>query len=102
MSKIDDDFQMFKDSTPIADPQKHWNDRVRCLVGRRVVSVRYLNRDEWASEFDDWHSVPIVIEFDDGSYLIPMRDDEGNDGGSMMTSIDGLETIPTLRPDHLK
>lgn len=102
MSKIDDDFQMFKDSTPIADPEKHWNEKVQTFVGKTVKSVRYLNHAEWSSEFDDWYSVPVVIEFTDGTYIIPMRDDEGNNGGSLMTNLDGLETIPTLRPEHLR
>jgi hypothetical protein len=30
-----------------------------------------------------WYKRPVVIEFTDGSFLIPQSDDEGNDGGSM-------------------
>lgn len=86
----------------IDDPQKYWDEKIQCLVGRTIVAVNYLSRSNWAEQFDDWRSVPIVIEFDDGSQLVPMRDDEGNDGGSLMTSIEGLETIPTLSPQHLK
>lgn len=97
-----DDFQMFKDSTPIGDPQKHWSDKVQTFVGKTVKSVRYLSHAEWSSEFDDWRSVPVVIEFTDGTYIIPMSDDEGNNGGSLMTNIDGFEVVPVLRPQHLK
>jgi hypothetical protein len=99
---MSDDFQMFKNSTPIANPQKHWNDKVQTLVGKTVKSVRYLSHAEWSSEFDDWYSVPVVIEFTDGTYIIPMSDDEGNNGGSLMTNLDDLETVPVLSPRQLK
>ena len=86
----------------IDDPQKYWNAKVQTLVGKTVKSVRYLSHAEWSTQFDDWYSVPVVIEFTDGTYIIPMSDDEGNNGGSLMTSIDRLETVPVLRPEHLK
>ena len=31
-----------------------------------------------------WNDCPLVIEFDDKTCIIPMRDDEGNDGGAML------------------
>lgn len=86
----------------IDDPQKYWNDKVQTLVGKTVKSVSYLSHAEWSTQFDDWYSVPVVIEFTDGTYIIPMSDDEGNNGGSLMTSIVDLPTIPVLSPHHLK
>lgn len=51
------------------------------LVGKRIQSVRYLSAEEAQNNY--WHSRPIVIFFDDGSYMIPQSDDEGNDGGAV-------------------
>lgn len=38
----------------------------------------------------------IVIIFDDGSYIFPMSDDEGNDAGAIATSNEDLPTIPVI------
>ena len=65
------------------------------LVGRTIVRVRYLQDEEMA---DDWWSRALVIELDDGSLLLPSRDNEGNDGGALLgQSGDGKEwTFPTI------
>jgi hypothetical protein len=54
------------------------------LVGKRVARVRRLTAKEleglmWAGS----GATPIVIEFTDNSYIIPMRDEEGNDSGGL-------------------
>lgn len=86
----------------IENVEQYWNEKVNTLVGKTVKSVRYLNHAEWSSEFDDWYSVPVVIEFTDGTYIVPQSDDEGNNGGALMTNIEGLDIIPVLSPMHLK
>lgn len=53
----------------------------RFLVGKEIKSVRYLTEYE-ANELG-WSSRPLVINFSDGTNLIPQRDDEGNDGGAL-------------------
>ena len=54
-----------------------------------------MTEDE-ASQFV-WDKRPLILEFTDGSQLILMRDDEGNDGGSALFIQDGNEqTIYTL------
>lgn len=64
------------------------------LVGKTVKIVRYMNEVE---AFDSgFYSRPLVIEFDDGSWIFPMADDEGNNGGALATSSDTLDTIPVL------
>ena len=74
---------------------KHWEGLVASkLVGRKIVSVRYWTQTE--VDLQDWHQRPVQIELDNGYVLIPMRDDEGNDGGSIGTNIEGLNTIPVL------
>jgi len=37
-----------------------------------------------------------VIEFQDGSWIFSMADDEGNDGGAYATSDGNLDTIPVM------
>tara|TARA_Y100001951_G_scaffold54201_1_gene42971 strand:- start:351 stop:614 length:264 start_codon:yes stop_codon:yes gene_type:complete len=51
------------------------------LVGKTIKDVEYL------SDFDIdemlWSKRPIMITFDDDSIMVPMTDDEGNDGGTL-------------------
>lgn len=86
----------------LENPQQYWTDLAQVLVGKTVVAVRYLNKAEHQESFSDWFSVPVVIQFDDGTYIIPMRDDEGNDGGALLTNLADLGTIPVLAPRHLR
>ena len=64
------------------------------LVGKTVKTVRYMNEAE--AEHSGVYSRPLVIEFDDGSWIFPMSDDEGNNGGALATSSETLDTIPVL------
>ena len=41
-----------------------------------------------------WHSRPVCMQLDDGTWIFPMADDEGNDGGALAVG-DG-ETLPVL------
>lgn len=77
------------------DIETKWTERISAaLVGKTIVKVEYLSPKE--TEDNYWYKRPIAITFDDGTWLIPMSDDEGNDGGSLATSIDELPTIPVL------
>jgi hypothetical protein len=51
------------------------------LLGKTVSKVRYMT-DEEAKDMM-WYNRPIVIEFTDGTLILPSRDDEGNDGGAL-------------------
>ena len=51
------------------------------LKGKTIKKVYYLEKND--AEQCLWHQRPIVIEFEDGSIIMPMSDDEGNDGGSL-------------------
>ena len=62
------------------------------LKGKTIKEVRYLT-DKEMEEFG-WFHRPVVIFFIGGGYLIPSSDDEGNEGGAIFTSFDGLECIP--------
>ena len=75
--------------------EEKWTlDAQALLVGKKVVDVRYMTEAE--AEDSMWYSRPIIIVFDDGTYLIPMADDEGNNGGSLFTSCVTMPVIPVI------
>ena len=56
-----------------------------------VVAKSKKEMDDWM-----WYKTPIAIQLDNKVWLIPMADDEGNDGGSISTTIKGLPCIPVI------
>tara|TARA_Y100001972_G_C7408466_1_gene211871 strand:- start:29 stop:256 length:228 start_codon:yes stop_codon:yes gene_type:complete len=69
----------------IKDIKKH-------LLNTKIVNVEYMTK----KETDDygWYKCPIVITLSNGVVLVPMQDDEGNDGGAIATNIEKLPVIP--------
>lgn len=51
------------------------------LIGKAIKYIRYMNDDEM--QMFGWYSRPIIILLDDGTFIVPQRDDEGNDGGAI-------------------
>ena len=79
----------------MSDTRKRWNKICqKHLIGKRIIQVRYMNQ----KELDDlgWEQTPLVMFFNDGSYMFPSQDDEGNDGGSLFTSFKDLSVIPVI------
>ena len=79
----------------MSDTRKRWTKICqKHLIGKRIIQVRYMNQ----KELDDlgWEQTPLVIFFNDGSYMFPSQDDEGNDGGSLFTSFKDLSVIPVI------
>tara|TARA_R100000353_G_scaffold175083_1_gene144504 strand:- start:1460 stop:1720 length:261 start_codon:yes stop_codon:yes gene_type:complete len=75
--------------------QEYWTEKInKELLGRKITKIEYLTQDE----LDDnmWDKSPIAIELDNRIWLVPMADDEGNDGGSISTNIKNLSVIPTI------
>jgi len=65
------------------------------LVGRKISTVRYLTDAE--QEELEWHASTLVIILDDGSFIFPSQDDEGNGPGVIFTSHgDDLPVIPLI------
>ena len=61
---------------------KGWNTRMtKALVGKKIQTVRYMTSEE-AKESGGCKQ-PLLIQLDDGLTIIPLQDDEGNDGGSL-------------------
>ncbi len=75
--------------------KKKWSAAIsKVLVGKTIKQIRYLT-DQEQQEFD-WLDSAVVIIFTDGSWIIPMSDDEGNNAGAIQTSNPELETIPVI------
>lgn len=75
--------------------EQQWTNKAKSLlVGRMIRAVEYVSVEE--CENMGWSSRPLAIHLDDGTWILPMRDDEGNDGGAMATSDEELGTIPVL------
>lgn len=68
--------------------QQKWTQfAIKKLLGRKVAEVRYLTFDEQQEmEFLD---NTLVIFFDDGSFIFPMADDEGNNVGTLAGGLGG-------------
>lgn len=61
------------------EAEMFWED----LVGEEIIQIRRLTDKEMEKTFPYWFSNPIIIRLGNGTALIPMSDDEGNDGGAM-------------------
>ena len=76
-------------------PEQYWTDLVaKNLVGRKITKVEYIGDDEMDENM--WYKKPIAICLDNRHWLIPMSDDEGNDGGAVSTTFKELQTIPVI------
>jgi hypothetical protein len=65
------------------------------LVGKTIVSIKYMSKLH--SHTWGWNKRAVIITLDDGTRLIPMMDDEGNDAGSIQVMKWDKETLmPTL------
>ncbi len=74
---------------------KKWNDIARALlVGRRIVEVSYMTREEAAGL--GWSRRPVVLVLDDGTQVYASSDDEGNNGGALFTSSHDNPVLPAL------
>jgi hypothetical protein len=74
---------------------KKWEaDIAPKLVGRRIVSCKYLTEKEM--EGLGWYSKALVITLEGNVKLFASADDEGNGAGALFTNIRGLETIPVI------
>lgn len=51
------------------------------LVGKKIRRVYQMSEAD--AEALAWYQKPFIIEFTDGSILIPQSDNEGNNGGAM-------------------
>jgi hypothetical protein len=75
--------------------EQYWTDKVaKNLVGKKITRVEYMTEIEMKDNM--WYKRPIAIQLDNKYWLVPMMDDEGNDGGAMSTTFIELGTIPVI------
>lgn len=75
--------------------RKQWGEAAaKRLEGRTITAVCYMTGDE--TKAADWHASALVLILDDGNFVFPMRDDEGNGPGALATSFDDLPTLPVV------
>ena len=74
------------------DYTKMWNKQAeKVLLGKKIVQVKYMDSEE-ANKYM-WHSRPVSFTLDDGTRLVVMRDDEGNDGGALCYLNDDIDDV---------
>ena len=74
--------------------EKAWTKKCeKILLGQKIVKVEYMSEED--AEDMGWDSRPIQILLENGSWLSPQEDDEGNDGGAISTNFPN-RIIPTL------
>jgi len=72
-----------------------WIERIsKLLVGKKIVKIQYMSEKD--AEEQGWDRRPIQMRLEDGTWLTPSQDDEGNDGGSLFTNSKDLPTIPVI------
>ena len=79
------------------DYTKMWNKTAnKLLLGKKIIKVEYMSSEE--ADKGMWYSRPVRIILDDGTNILPMSDDEGNDGGALWLGNKDLDTcLPVLR-----
>ena len=77
----------------MTDYKKEWTKKAeKLLLGKKIIRIKWMEKDD--AEAMDWDSKPVCLQLDDGNWIFPMRDDEGNDGGALAVGRD--ETLPVF------
>jgi hypothetical protein len=75
--------------------EQYWTEKIaKHLVGKKITRVEYMTEVEMKDS--GWYKRPIAIQLDNKYWLVPMMDDEGNDGGAMSTTFKDLSIIPVI------
>lgn len=73
----------------------NWNKQASdVLLGKKIVRVRYLTDKE--ADALGWYSKPVAFLLDNGIWVYPSADDEGNNGGALFTSSEDCPVLPLL------
>ena len=77
--------------------RQQWKNRLSPeILGQRIVRIRYMTKVE--AEQWGWYSCPLVMQLENGTWLIPSKDDENNDGGALSLLNNDRELEETLAP----
>ena len=75
------------------DAHQYWRKKAdELLLNKKIVAVEWMTEGE--SEYLIWDSRPVCLKLDDGTWIFPLRDDEGNDGGAL--AVGEKETLPVF------
>jgi hypothetical protein len=81
----------------MADLTKRWEETAQeHLLGKKIISVKYMTTSE--AKESGWHQRPLCFCLNDGTWIIPQRDDEGNDGGALYVANPKDEKDDTILP----
>tara|TARA_R100001443_G_scaffold12387_5_gene22016 strand:+ start:8372 stop:8623 length:252 start_codon:yes stop_codon:yes gene_type:complete len=64
------------------------------LLGKQIVKVEYMTSEECGEL--GWYSRPVMFQLDDGNWIYPSQDDEGNNGGALFTNHKKDWVLPVL------
>ena len=64
------------------------------LLGKQIIKVEYMTSKE--CEELGWYSRPVMFQLDDGNWIYPSQDDEGNNGGALFTNDKKEWVLPVL------
>jgi hypothetical protein len=72
-------------------------EKIACdqLLGKKIVKVRYLNKKD--IENLGWYESAIAFQLDDGNWIFPSQDDEGNGAGALFTCNDKNPVLPVIQ-----
>lgn len=63
--------------------QNRWTEIAeKRVLGKQIVAVEYMSDQE--ADNIGWYKRPVAFKLNDGSWLYPQADDEGNDGGAIV------------------
>ena len=75
--------------------EKRWTKVAKdILLNRKITYVRYLNDEELKEAM--WYKKPIAMLLDNGVWIYPSMDDEGNDGGALFTTDEREYCLPVI------
>ena len=61
---------------------QQWKNRLSPeILGQRIVRMHYMSKKN--AEELVWYKRPLMLMLENGTWIIPQQDDEGNDGGAM-------------------
>tara|TARA_R110002020_G_scaffold157999_1_gene341016 strand:- start:273 stop:506 length:234 start_codon:yes stop_codon:yes gene_type:complete len=77
----------------MTDYSKRWTKEAKkLLLGKKIVKVKYM-QDEEVNNMH-WENKAVCLLLDDGNWIFPMRDDEGNGPGAL--AVGNKDTLPVL------
>ena len=75
--------------------EQKWTKKAKTiLLNKKIIKVEYLTQKE--SEEMNWSNRPLCFMMDDGTWIIPSTDDEGNNGGALHTNNENEPILPVL------